>query len=129
MFRRVSAASLLCAWLCASGALLDLAQAFAWGRMFAGYARAGSVASALTRTFDPCRPCAICRAVSRARDDSRTRAPAVASAGAQKMVLVLDAPPPFAAPFAPQGWPVPPSTRGEVRGDDVPVPPPRAALA
>jgi len=129
MFRRLSAVSLLCAWLCASGALLDLAQAFAWARMFAGYARTASVVAAVRRTLDPERPCAICRAVGRAREASGARGPAVAPAGAQKMTLVLESPAPLVAAVPEEGWPAAAPERGPARAAEVPVPPPRARLA
>ena len=126
MFRRLSAVSLLCAWLCASGAMLDVAQAFAWARMFAGYARTQSLAAAASETFDPGRPCEICRAVSKAREASDNRGPAVPSAGGQKLLLILERPTPFFAAPAREKWPATPVVRAEPRAADVPVPPPRA---
>ncbi len=78
MSRRLASISLLTAWLCASGAMLDVAQVVAWTRMFAGYARTESIAAAARETFDPGKPCAMCRAVSKARDAGCDRhAPAV----------------------------------------------------
>jgi len=65
--RRLIVLSLLAAWLCANGALLDVEQAYAWGRMFAGYVRTIPIAQAAAETFDPAKPCAICRAVQQAR--------------------------------------------------------------
>lgn len=129
MFRRLSAVSLLCAWLCASGAMLDVAQGFAWARMFAGYARTRSFAAAARETFDPGKPCTICRAVGRAREASGQHGPAVPSAGGQRMLMILERPAAFFAPAAAGGWPVEPAARAEVRGSDVPVPPPRAGIA
>ena len=46
---------LLFAWICANGALLDVVQVFAWGKMFSGYAKSMSVSAALKETFDPAR--------------------------------------------------------------------------
>jgi len=129
MFRRLSAVSLLSAWLCASGAMLDVAQAFAWTRMFAGYARTQSFAAAARETFDPGKPCTICRAVSRAREASGQHGPAVPSAGGQKMLLILEQAGPFFDRPVPGEWPVEPADRAEARGTDVPVPPPRAGVA
>jgi len=129
MFRRVSAISLLCAWLCASGAMLDVAQVFAWTRMFAGYARSLSLAAAARETFDPGRPCEICRAVSKAREASGQHGPAAPSAGASKMVLILERPSVFVALSASRTWPVIPSVRAQERSADVPVPPPKAGVA
>jgi hypothetical protein len=127
--RRIPASFLLLAWLCASGAMLDVAQVVAWGRMFAGYARNNSVVSAAQQTFDPSKPCAICRAVSRAREASGPRSPAVASAGSEKRVLILEAATPFVAVAAERDWPRVTSCAADVRCGDVPVPPPRAVAA
>jgi hypothetical protein len=125
MSRRLSAISLLCAWLCASGAMLDVAQVFAWTRMFAGYARTESIAAAVKETFDPGKPCAICRVVSHARDAADQRAPAAPSAGSEKIVLIFEGHEGFVAVSAERAWPAAPSARALARGGDVPVPPPR----
>lgn len=125
MTRRVASVSLLCAWLCASGAMLDFAQVFAWARMYAGYARTESVAAAARDTFDPGKPCAICRALSRARETCGAPAPAAAPASPEKIVLILERVAPFiAVPERPE-WPAAPSARALVRAADVPVPPPK----
>jgi hypothetical protein len=129
MARRIASTSLLCAWLCASGAMLDLAQVVAWSRMFSGYARTESMAAAARDTFDPGRPCAICRALSRARETSGQRAPAVPSAGADRMVLVLESAAPFIVRAAGPEWPEERDSCALAREADVPVPPPRPALA
>jgi len=129
MFRRVSVVSLLFAWLCASSAMLDLAQVFAWTRMFAGYARTESFAAAARETFDPGKPCEVCRAVGRAREASDRHAPAVPTAGCGKLVLIFERTAPFFGLSARRTWPVAPSVRAQARGTDVPVPPPRAGLA
>jgi hypothetical protein len=130
MSRRLASISLLTAWLCASGAMLDVAQVVAWTRMFAGYARTESIAAAARETFDPGKPCAMCRAVSRARDACGDgHAPAVPAAGMEKMVLILERAPSFAAPLERSAWPEWALAFAPVRVADVPVPPPRAALA
>ncbi|HEY4990380.1 MAG TPA: hypothetical protein VII09_11260 [Opitutaceae bacterium] len=121
--------SLLCAWLCASGAMLDLTQVVAWTRMFAGYARTETVLQAVRETFDPGRPCALCRAVSRAREASHERAPSVSSAGADRIVLIFEQGVPFVAAAAADAWPEVASGQAPVRAADVPVPPPRLGAA
>ena len=129
MSRRLAILSLLCAWLCASGAMLDLAQVFAWGRMFAGYARSESLAAAAKETFDPGKPCEICMAVCKARDAAAKHAPAPLSAGSEKMVMIFERVAPLAMLEAGCSWP---ETEGAValgRPGEVPVPPPRAELA
>ena len=129
MFRRLSAVSLLCAWLCASGAVLDIAQTVAWTRMFAGYARTESLASAARETFAPGKPCQICRAVGKAREASERHGPGVPSAGAEKIVLILDRGAPFVALSAQRTWPGVRSALAPERSGDVPVPPPKAGAA
>ncbi|HVW19686.1 MAG TPA: hypothetical protein VHC86_00580 [Opitutaceae bacterium] len=126
---RLRLAALLLAWLCASGAALDVVQVFAWGRMFAGYARHESLAAAACETFDPAKPCALCRAVAKARDETKGSQPAVPAAGADRLLLVCERPAPVVLiPFRPV-W-------AEIRREapvswsvSVPVPPPRAAAA
>jgi hypothetical protein len=129
MSRRLAILSLLCAWLCASGAMLDLAQVFAWGRMFAGYARCESLAAAAKETFDPGKPCEICRAVSMARDAAAKHAPAPLSAGSEKMVMIFERAAPAVILGVEGSWPGTEVAVAPARPGEVPVPPPRAALA
>jgi hypothetical protein len=127
MLRRVACFSLLSAWLCASGAMLDVAQVFAWGRMFAGYAQCESLSAAARETFDPGKPCAICRAVSRAREAS-VPAP-LRAGGAEKLILISEVPAEFMARGETPAWPVTGGRWAEKRVSEVPVPPPRTRLA
>lgn len=128
MFRRLPAISLLCAWLCASGAMLDIAQAFAWTRMFTGYKRSESVVAAFRDTFDPARPCALCCALRRARQ-TEGQAPAVPAAGGDRMILILDRPEVFVAEAPERAWPNVHQAQAAAPACDVPVPPPRALSA
>jgi hypothetical protein len=109
--------------------MLDVAQVFAWTRMFAGYARTESVVIAARHTFDPERPCGICLAVSRARQAQGPRAPALPASGADKVVLILERPARFMPVDSGRGWPGWAPADAPERCADVPVPPPRAALA
>lgn len=127
MFRRLSAACLLGAWLCASGAMLDLAQVVAWARMFGGYARTETLALAARDTFDPDKPCALCKAVTQARQAAEQRGPAVPSAGSEKLILIFEPGAPFVANAVERSWPQPAPCRAAARVSEVPVPPPRAA--
>jgi len=129
MSRRLPAICLLAAWLCASGAMLDVAQVFAWARMFAGYARTESILAAAEETFDPAKPCAICCAVCKAREAASQHAPAVPSPGRDKIVLIFESAAPFVAESAQRAWPEVPSTRAVLRDADIPVPPPKAVAA
>jgi hypothetical protein len=109
--------------------MLDVAQVFAWTRMFAGYARNESIAAAARETFDPGKPCALCRAMSRARCAGDPRAPAVPSMGAEKMVLVLERVSGFVAASGRCPWPEMSQALAPFRDADVPVPPPRSLEA
>jgi hypothetical protein len=129
MSRRLASISLLSAWLCASGAMLDVAQVFAWTRMFAGYVRTESIVAAARETFDPAKPCEICCAVSKARTACDRHGPAVPSAGTEKMVLILERSASFVAISGARSWPETTSACAPRRTGDVPVPPPRSALA
>jgi len=88
MRRPVSVVCLLLAWLCATGGLLDVAQVVAWTRMFATYVRTMPVGEAVSRTFDPEEPCALCLAVQKARDASRKQTPAPPLSVAKQLVLI-----------------------------------------
>jgi hypothetical protein len=105
--------------------MLDLAQAFAWGRMFTRYMCCESVAEAAKETFDPSKPCALCLAVGKAREASNDRAPALPAAGAEKMVLIFDSPMEFVPLVAREAWPAVSGSYAPSSMRDVPVPPPR----
>ena len=109
--------------------MLDMAQVVAWARMFGGYARTESFSAAARDTFDPGRPCAICRALRRARETCGGRAPAVLAPSLEKMVIILERVAPFVPVRAAPEWPEVPSERALARSAKVPVPPPRANLA
>lgn len=125
MRRHFSVCCLFAAWLCANGALLDVAQVFAWARMFAGYAQTESVTAALRSTLDPAKPCPICLAVEKARDASREQQPPAATVALEKIVLICQRAEILFAPAAPREWPeTAPAWR-----EPVPLPPPRVRLA
>ncbi len=93
--------------------------------MFADYARVLPVGEALRRTFDPGRPCAICRAVQQARAADRHESPAPVPA--VKLLVFYEA---AEAVILPAGL------RTRIESDPlspvsphypVPVPPPRRA--
>jgi hypothetical protein len=127
MPRRLASISLLSAWLCASGAMLDVAQVVAWTRMFAGHVRTESLVAAARETFDPGKPCEICRAVTKCRDSSGPHGPAVPTAGAEKIILVFERTLPFVILHDRSEWPRMPGAHALVCNADVPVPPPRGA--
>ncbi len=65
---RVQILLVLSAWFLATGSQWDVAQVFAWGRMFAGYSREMTVAAAVEKTFSG-EMCAICRIVRKAKQE------------------------------------------------------------
>lgn len=126
MRKKVSIVVILVAWLCANGAMWDVAQVFAWGRMFAGYARTLSVGAALRETFDLDKPCEMCRAIQTARTTEKEQAPAsVASAEKGKVFLTKVAVESFVFTPPPIEWPRAEAAPLVSRTEPVPVPPPR----
>lgn len=125
MRRHLSLACLLLGWLCATGALLDVAQAFAWTRMFVGYTRTMSPGQAISRTFDPGKPCALCLAVQRARETSRKQLPAAPPVVAKQMVLICEPAETAAPPSSFCAWPESSGPRLPSWCPPVAVPPPR----
>ncbi len=124
---RLSMCGLLFAWLCASGGLLDVAQVFAWTRMYAGYAQTMSAGEALTQTFDPAKPCELCVAVLKARgaSDDSAKTPSMTSVEIEKVVLIAQCAAPAVLAPALEAWPVARHARADTRVDPVPTPPPR----
>jgi hypothetical protein len=102
--RRLPILALLGAWICANGALLDAVQVFAWARMFSQYARTMDAGAALSRTFDPSRPCNLCRTVSRARDHAKTQLPAAVENSGEKLILAFHQPRPVFFLKDPAEW-------------------------
>jgi hypothetical protein len=127
MNRRIASAALLCAWLCASGAMLDVAQLAAWTRMFAGYAKTESLSAAAKDTFDPDKPCALCSVIGKARDASEHHSPAAPSPSLEKIVLICEKPAGFLSIRETDTWAAIVCTIAATRCGEVPVPPPRGA--
>jgi len=105
--------------------MLDIAQVFAWSRMFTGYVRCESVVEAAKETFDPAKPCAICLAVGKARAATGNHAPALPTAGPEKIVLFCDRPAKFVSLELWDAWPAFQGSVASPPGCDVPLPPPR----
>ena len=126
MHKNLALASLLFAWLCANGALLDAVQVFAWGKMFAENARTQPLGAALRATFDPAKPCEFCLGVAAAKETARQQLPGnVESASTEKLLLALhvSAHPIFVSLSA--DWPVTLASVPPARTEPVPLPPPR----
>lgn len=128
-YRRVrkslATVSLLFAWLCANGAVSDVAQIFAWSRMFTQYAQVLPVSAALTETFDASKPCELCLAVKATRATQESRPEAIL-ASAEKLLLSCTTPTPLVFPAPAVTWPEPAGWCALTRVEAVPVPPPRA---
>ena len=127
MRRTFAITSLLLAWLCANGALLDAVQVFAWGKMFTENVRTLPLTVALNATFDPARPCEFCLGVAAAKETAKQQLPSsVELASTEKLLLALhtSSPPFFVSPSA--DWPVTLTSVPPSRTRSVPVPPPRA---
>jgi hypothetical protein len=124
--KNLSLACVLVAWLCANGAVWHVAQAFAWGHMFAGYARTMSVTDALRETFDPAQPCDLCVSVQKARSAGESSPLERIAPATARLDLVCDTPSRFV--FTPPriDWPSAAVIAGPSRTEPVPVPPPRA---
>ncbi|MBL9189424.1 MAG: hypothetical protein JNK23_18220 [Opitutaceae bacterium] len=124
--KQLATLSLLVAWLCANGGLLDGVQVVAWARMFAGYAQTMPVAEALRTTFDPEKPCAMCLGVAAAKGASRQQLPVETERAAEKLILACQAETIFVIPQPPGRWPAALASAAPRRVEKVPVPPPRA---
>jgi hypothetical protein len=123
--RALATLSLVFAWLCANGAVWDVMQVAAWGKMFAGYSERMSVTQALQETFDPAKPCEMCLGIAKAKEATAKQTSAPEQGAAAKFVLAIhsaDAP-----VFAndPGDWMSGPASSGRERTDPVPLPPPR----
>jgi hypothetical protein len=126
--RRCSILCLCFAWICANGAMLDAVQVFAWTRMFAGYACALPVGAALRATFDPARPCELCRAVAQAEASAQREAPVLPVRSGEKLVLACPLLAALIFPAPRESWPHAEPELAPARVEAVPVRPPRAAL-
>lgn len=127
MKKKLAITCLLLAWICANGALLDVVQVFAWGKMFSGYAQTMPVAAALKETFDPAKPCEMCLGVASAKEDfEQKKLPATVEQNGGKVVLAFHLPTAFVWVSMSEAWPPALAAIARTRSDRVPVPPPRA---
>jgi hypothetical protein len=125
--KKLTITSLLLAWLCANGAVLDLAQVVAWGKMFAGYATTMSVGTALRETFDAAKPCPLCASISAAKRVEQKQAPIPSERATVKLDLVCEAPPQLVFASPSEKWRAALPATAPMRFELVPVPPPRRA--
>lgn len=125
MQKKIASLALLFAWLCANGALLDVAQVLAWGKMFAGYSGTMSVAASLEKTFDPAKKCKLCHGVARAREATQQQLPQAVERSAEKLLLAMHTPSLVIIVPSAGDWPATPAGVAPHRTEPVPVPPPR----
>jgi len=107
--------------------MLDVAQLAAWTRMFAAYAKTESIAAAAKETFDPAKPCSLCKVISKARDASEHRFPGTPNPSLEKIVLICEKPAAFLSLRDKDMWPATIPAVAAERCGKVPVPPPRGA--
>lgn len=127
MLRRFQLLFVLFACFAATGSQWDLVQVFAWGRMFVGYARTMTVGEALEQTFDADKPCSLCCAVRKAKEQEKKELPNEVRLR-DKLVLVFQ-PVPVLLTATPENNPWQLHDQRPLGADRAapPVPPPRTA--
>jgi len=115
------------AWVCANGALWNVAQVVAWVRMFHDYSERMPASEALRSTFDGSRPCKLCALAKSAEDTAHQQLPhdAASSNGVEKLLFVSECAPVVGSPAPDFTWPGVTDDTGCIRVEAVPVPPPR----
>jgi len=81
------------AWLLATGVQWDIAQTFAWAKMYSEYSESMSIGAALKKTFTG-KKCTLCKAVDSAKQQQTASSLPSAGFGA-KMIFVLQEKPVF----------------------------------
>ncbi len=126
MRKRLAITALFVAWLCANGAIWDVMQCVAWGKMFAGYSETMPIAQALRETFDPAKPCDMCGSIAKAKDSTKEHLPqAGQQTDAAKFLLVVHAADTAVFQTDPGEWMALRVPSLSERTDPVPLPPPR----
>jgi hypothetical protein len=130
MRHRLQLCLILFAWFVATGSQWDLMQAFAWGRMIAGYSRTMPMRDAVRLTFQPDNLCSLCKMVKTAKQEESTAAAAPGGSGVSKAPLVFQAAPTVvvAPPAIAAWWMVEPVASGIGRTAPS-LPPPRSSVA
>lgn len=117
---------MLVSWCLAAGVQWDLLQAFAWGRMFADYAKQQSIGRALQSTFAPENVCGLCVVAQEGRK-AQDEQPLAHQADAKFLaMLVPQAGIVFEKPIRGE-WQAPPVSWTTERRARPPLPPPRHA--
>lgn len=130
MPRRLSLFCLFAAWLCASGAVLDGVQVYAWGRMFMAYSHQMPVEQAAAETMDGTKPCPLCLALRHAREQSQHQQPvANVATDVARLILIAEEPAQLVFTREREPWPALAASLPTSRVDPVPLPPPRVLAA
>lgn len=124
--KSLSIVAITLAWLCANDVGWNAVQVFAWARMFTQYTQSMTVSAALRETFDPAKPCDICRLVTHAKESAPAQAPLAPERGAEKLLLTCEQPTLFFFSSLARDWPDAIPLPVSARTEPVPLPPPRA---
>jgi len=128
MRQRLAIFSLLAAWFLATGSQWDLVQTFAWAKMLVGYSKVMPLNEAVAETFDADKPCPLCQAVSRAKQQQNRSLPPEVNLRV-KLVMIFQPATAFVATvqqansWLRSDWDLPTSER-----PSPPVPPPRGQV-
>jgi hypothetical protein len=129
MFRTIGFALMAFALFTISGGHWALLQGVAWTGMVIQYAKEGSFAQALEKTFDGEHPCSLCHKVQEAKKDEGQKAPML---GADKklepfsLVILSEVASPPSTPFS---YPPLVNSLFTVRGAEPPQPVPRSSVS
>ena len=131
MRRKASLLLALTAWFFATGSQWDVAQTFAWARMFTSYAQTMPLLEAAKKTFSGEELCGVCEVVQDARQTGQDESKAGTAAEGKalgKMPLAIPSEALFVLRLPPSVLLPPPSAfpTGAPRATP-PTPPPRAA--
>tara|TARA_R110002111_G_scaffold70802_1_gene114092 strand:+ start:603 stop:977 length:375 start_codon:yes stop_codon:yes gene_type:complete len=123
MRRALTITTLCFAWLCANGALWDIAQVFAWGKMVHDYSQTMPLSTAIEKTFDGSAPCEICVVV----EDAQQQEPAqkMERSSSDKVLLAYHPTDAVVIEAPTYSWPGAADLIGQLRTELVPVRPPR----
>lgn len=123
--RPIATVALLLAWLCANGAIWDVAQVIAWSRMFAANTASMDVGEAFRATFDPANRCRLCAKIAEGRVNEEQQMPAPNGPADEKLVLAREVPARMVLVSPAVNWPPAPARVAPVRIEPVQVRPPR----
>jgi hypothetical protein len=96
MRRKASLILTLTAWFFATGSQWDVAQTFAWARMFTGYAQSMTLLEATKKTFSGEELCGVCDVVQEARQNSKDQSDGGATTGVKSLAKLPAVLPPAA---------------------------------